>query len=151
MMPKVEDRSLLESFISSLESSFDRMTTEKSFKTLLKDLDLIKPFVKIDVALNKRLEGKDDDDDDDDSDDDFDENGDEVVKVANKIQKPKCTLVIMPLAFQIKQFLELPNVFAKIQAHVAAIQEQPTLNHFIKGKTDIILIVEETKSIFIPL
>lgn len=82
------------------------------------------------MALNKRLEGKDDDED---TDEDFDESGDDVAESTNKIERPRCSLVIMPLAYQIKQFLEFPNVFAKIQAHVDSILQQPTLNHFIKG------------------
>ena|ERR1700704_5809494 len=93
-----------------------------------------KTFGKVDVALNKRLE--DAGYDDEDADEDYEESGDEVVEASNKIEKPKCTLVIMPLAYQIKQFFELPSVFAKITAHVTAIHEQPTLNHFIKGRSD---------------
>lgn len=62
-----------------------------------------------------------DEDADESADEDADESADEdtdedVIEVTNDIERPKCTLVIMPLAHQIKQFFELPNVFAKMQA-----------------------------------
>lgn len=92
------------------------------------------PLIKIDVALNKRIDADEDavEDADEDADrnDDADGNDDEIF---HEIEKPKCTLVIMPLADQIKKFFKLPNVFAKMQAYTAAINAQPYLNHFIKG------------------
>lgn len=40
----------------------------------------------------------------------------------------------MPIEFQIKIFLELPNVFEKIQLNTAKLQEGTKIDHFIKGR-----------------
>lgn len=99
-------------------------------------MTLTDPLIKIDVALSKRIDANESDDESvdesvDESDHESDDEG--AVAVANVVVKPKCTLVIMPIAHQIKQFFEFPNVFAKIQSHTAAIEAGTTLNHFIKG------------------
>lgn len=44
------------------------------------------------------------------------------------------TFPLMPLEFQIKKFLELPNVFEKIASHTKEVQRQGKLNHFINGE-----------------
>lgn len=131
--PKIEDHSLLEDFISSVETSFDRMRSESSLKVLLAEMNLTKPLIKIDVALNKRIDADDCDEDVNENDDESDDEGDDEGAAQMVIERPKCTLTIMPLAFQFKQFFELPNVFDKIQSNTAAIMAHPSLNHFIKG------------------
>lgn len=131
VLPNIENSSLLQSFISSVETSFDRMRSEASLKVLLAEMNLTEPLIKIDVALNKRIET--DDDSDGDSDEDSGENVGESDNEREVIERPKCTLTIMPLACQIKQFFELPNVFSKIQSNTAEILAHPSLNHFIKG------------------
>lgn len=40
----------------------------------------------------------------------------------------------MPIAFQIRKFLELPNVMTRIMANTDRIIKGKGLNHFIKGK-----------------
>lgn len=116
VMPKIEDPALLQSFISSVDTSFVRVRTEASLNVLLTEMNLTKPLIKIDVALNKRI------DDDSDSDENADESdNDRAAEAVELIERPKWTLTIMPLEYQIKQFFELPNVFAKIQSNYADI------------------------------
>lgn len=40
----------------------------------------------------------------------------------------------MPIEFQMKKFLELPNVFQKIKLNISNIQKETKLCHFIQGK-----------------
>lgn len=131
-MPIVEDCTLLQDFISSVEKSFDSIDSESKILELLRKMDLRESLMKIDVALNKRIDPAADEDVDECAGGRADECDDEgATEVADVIEKPKCTLVIMPFAHQIKQFFELPNVFAKIQSHTAAILAQPTYKRLI--------------------
>lgn len=41
--------------------------------------------------------------------------------------------ILMPISFQIKKFLELPNVFEKIRKHTEELMMQNTLSNFING------------------
>lgn len=116
---------LFDDLTSSVESAFDSISSESKLVTLLHRTDLLDSIQRFDVAQNKRIDGTK-------FDEYADEDGNDVV-IDTHIEKPKCTLVLMPIAHQIKQFFELPNVFAKIQAHTAAIEAQPKLSHFIKG------------------
>lgn len=42
-------------------------------------------------------------------------------------------MCLMPVAFQIKKFFEMPEVFQKIMDNTTKIQHQNELNHFING------------------
>lgn len=135
-MPMVEDCALVQDFISLIEKSFVDIDSESKLNGQIRKMGLRESLTKIDVALNKRIDTATNAEEDTDecaggSANESDDEG--AAEVADVIEKPKCTLVIMPLKHQIKQFFELPNVFAKIQSHTAVILAQPTLNHFIKG------------------
>lgn len=43
-------------------------------------------------------------------------------------------VILMPIEFQMKKFLELPNVLEKIKLNTLNIQRENKLNHFIQGK-----------------
>lgn len=128
-MPKIDNNGiLLQKLIESVESSFEPMNTESNLNALLSEMGLRENLTRIDVALNYRFGVDEDVDEWADDDDSADEGA-----AAMEIERPKCTLVIMPLEHQIKQFFESEGVFAKIQSHTAAIEAHPFLNHFIKG------------------
>lgn len=44
------------------------------------------------------------------------------------------TYPLMPIEFQIRKFLELPNVFERIESHMKEVRKEGKLNHFINGK-----------------
>lgn len=122
---------MFEDLTLAVESAFDPISTERKLVLLLNHMDILHPIQRIDVAQNKRIGG--DILDVYADEDDFVGDDDTGDAPEWQIERPKCTLVIMPIKHQIKQFFELPNVFEKIQAHTAIIEADPKLNHFIKG------------------
>lgn len=158
IMPCIPDmnKTTLDEFISTVESSFLEVNTEHKLEYVLKKMKLMSDFKNCDVSPDPNddddseidvdeghasseyegdesevVDGAQKQDDSSDSSDDDDNDYNDVHMISN-VQKPMTT-VLMPIAFQLKAFLELPNVFHQILKNTEDIRSQNKLNHFITG------------------
>lgn len=106
VVPRAQDseKCTVKDFINVVESSFKKVDTEHLFEKELKKADLITDFEK--CAIFK------------------DDNSDE---------EAGSELILMPIAFQIKKFFELPHVLEKVRNNTIEIQQQNKLSNFITG------------------
>lgn len=137
-------KSDLNDFISTAESAFNHINTEPKLERVLRKMCLIEDFAKCDatpdppdsndIEIDDVDSSSDDEDntaqeEDESSDTDDDINDDVPVDVHKPI-----TTILMPLAFNLKSFLELPGVFKQILKNTEDIIAENKLNHFINGK-----------------
>lgn len=152
------DKYILDELFSTVETLFVEINTEYKLERLLIDNNLINKFVECDVSPDNdsevetedeasqnedyASENEDDAQNDetegaaregDDASSDVDDAGDIFNYANTNVSKP-ITSMLMPIAFQLKSFLELPDIFSQILTNTANIQRQPKLNHFINGK-----------------
>lgn len=113
-------------FFVAIENSFVDVRSEYALDSTLIRNDLLVPLEKCDIITEEALI------DEEDSDNEEQESGegeDENLRNIDNVSYP-----LMPLAFQIKKFLELPKVLEKIQNYTFNIQTEGKLNHFINGR-----------------
>lgn len=60
----------------------------------------------------------------------------DVVRKNNQtlLDQKKCKGILMPLKFQLKQFLELPNVYDMIMKHMTKLMSEKKISNFVNGE-----------------
>ncbi|KAG4079223.1 hypothetical protein HA402_012659 [Bradysia odoriphaga] len=125
----VEDVGTVDNFNLACENSFADISSEYLLESALTNSNLIHPFEECEIITGD-VQTNESSTFEEDAEEDYDDLTD-----ASRSGIEYVTFPLLPMEFQIKKFLELPNVFEKIDSYTKEVRRQGKLNHFINGES----------------
>ncbi len=130
-MVETEKKTTIDKFTSIIDNSLHEVRSEHVFHSKIYKLDLIRELPKTEIITEESqpIENEMHERDEEDATSNDDQEREEGLKPEIEI----ATVTIMPIAFQIKKFFEMPNVYNKVKTFMEDIENCGTICNFING------------------